>query len=238
MTSAVTGNPSDGHIPTFADRLPESRSATWENPRALRGGGSRLGGGRKGAPARSVHPGETVALLDVDGPGVIRHVWMALRLGPPEALRALVVEVRYDGASEPSLSVPLPDLFGAVHGRPAEYYSIWSAVHEGRGFNLYLPMPFDQHVTVSLHNHSEERFDVYYQVDFTLGDRPEGAGYLHGVFNRENPTTLGRDFEILRGSPAAGASSAATSVSARSIAAPGTARVRSSSTSTARITRR
>jgi hypothetical protein len=186
-------------LPTFGGTLPRSRSATWENPRAERGKGGRLSGGRKGAPARPLLPGQTITLLDADGPGVLRHLWMALRLGPPEALRALLVEVRYDHLPDPSIAVPLPDLFGAPHGRPSEHYSIWSAVHEGRGFNLYLPMPFERHITVSLTNRSSERFDVYYQLDHSLGDRPADAGYLHATFRRENPTTLGRDFEILSG---------------------------------------
>ena len=34
-------------------------------------------------------------LADVEGPGTLRHVWMTFTPGPPEAMRALLLEVFY-----------------------------------------------------------------------------------------------------------------------------------------------
>jgi hypothetical protein len=66
-----------------------------------------------------VQAGGTVTLADVDGPGVVRHMWMTFPPARPEVMRAMVLEVFYDGAAEPSVSVPALDLFGVAMGRPA-----------------------------------------------------------------------------------------------------------------------
>ena len=58
----------------------QSRSITAENPKGKKGLGgraaSRLGEGRKGSPNIVIGPGETATLVDIDGPGTVRHVWM------------------------------------------------------------------------------------------------------------------------------------------------------------------
>ena len=44
---------------------------------------------------------------------------LGVMLAPPERMRAVWVEVFYDGLKEPSISVPFVDFFGLPHGRPA-----------------------------------------------------------------------------------------------------------------------
>jgi hypothetical protein len=173
------------------------RAVTFENPTAAPGAGGRSAGGRKGAPSRQFAPGERVVLADIEGPGTIRHVWMKIEPSPPEVLRGFVLEVFYDGADEPSVSVPCLDFFGLPHGRPAPYASLLTTAQEGRGFNSYVPMPFGKRARLELVNGSALARHVYFQVDFTLG--PVDPSYLHVSFRRENPTTLLRDFPIAAG---------------------------------------
>ena len=80
----------------------------------------------------------------------------------------MCLEVFYDGAPEPSVSVPCLDFFGLPHGRPVAYHSAFMAVNEGRGFNAYLPMPFRRGLRIELVNGSTRTQDLYYQVDYTL----------------------------------------------------------------------
>jgi hypothetical protein len=183
--------------PAHLDPSLDSRAVTFENPTGARGAGGRAAGGRKGSPSRSVHPGECVVLADLDGPGRITHVWLTVPPAPPEQLRALLLEVFYDGATEPSVSVPVLDFFGCPHGRPVAYDSALTAVQEGRGFNSSVPMPFGAGIRVELTNGSDRIFELYYQLDLVLG--PEPASYLHVTWNRENPTTRGRDLVIASG---------------------------------------
>ena len=117
----------------------DSRAATFENPTGERGAGGKAFGGRKGAPARVLAAGETVVLADIAGPGTVRHIWMTFPPAPPETMRALTIEVFYNGASEPSVSVPALDFFGLPHGRPVAYHSALTSVQEGRGYQRLLP---------------------------------------------------------------------------------------------------
>ncbi|HTO51948.1 MAG TPA: glycoside hydrolase family 172 protein [Myxococcota bacterium] len=190
----------DSLDPSRIDTRLDSRAVSFENPTGARGAGGQTQGGRKGAPSRRVEPGETVQLADLEGPGTIRHVWMTFPPARPERMRALSLEVRYDGESRPSISVPALDFFGLPHGRPAAYSSALMSAQEGRGFNSYLPLPFRRRIQIALTNHSERPTLLYYQLDYTL--EPELApetGLLHVSFRRENPTVLKRDFAIAEG---------------------------------------
>ena len=186
--------------PSRLDPTLDARAVTFENPTGARGAGGSTHGGRKGAPSQGLLPGDCSVLADLDGPGTIRHLWCTVPPAPPEAMRALVLEVFYDGRAEPSVSVPLLDFFGATLGRPAAYASLLTVVAEGRGFNAYFPMPFRDHVRVELHNHSSRYVECYSQIDYTLQPAlADDAALLHVAFRRENPTTMRRDFVIAEG---------------------------------------
>jgi hypothetical protein len=174
----------------------ESRSASFENPTAAKGAGGTAAGGRKGAPWRRIEPGETVTLLDVEGPGTIRRWWMTIPPAEPPHMRAVWLEVFYDGLPEPS--VPWLDFFGVAQGRPTEYSSALTSVQEARGFNNVMPMPFARHVRVEVTNGSAEAIpQLYYQIDLTLEGRiAPDRGLLHVTFDRRNPTTMGDDMVL------------------------------------------
>jgi hypothetical protein len=175
----------------------DSRAVTFENPTGDRGAGGTAAGGRKGAPSRRVRTGERVVLADLDGPGVVRHIWMTFPPAPPEDTRGIWMEIFYDDATEPSVSVPCLDFFGLPHGRPVPYASALTAMPEGRGLNAYFPMPFRGRMRVELTNGSSRSIELYYQVDYTRQQElPADVGLLHCAFRRENPTTVGRDFVI------------------------------------------
>jgi len=60
-----------------------TRCVNAENPTGGKGtaasAASALGPSRKGSPCiQTVKAGENVTLMDVDGPGVIRHIWMTV----------------------------------------------------------------------------------------------------------------------------------------------------------------
>ena len=183
--------------PAVVDPTLDARAATFENPTGARGAGGTAHGGRKGAPNRRLAPGERVVLADIEGPGIVRHIWMTFPPARPERMRALFLEVFYDGADEPSVSVPCLDFFGLPHGRPVAFASALTAAQEGRGFNSYLPMPFDRRIRIELVNGAPRPTILYYQVDYTLqAELPDDLGRLHVTFRRENPTVQRQDFVI------------------------------------------
>jgi hypothetical protein len=193
----VTSEPSFDWGVSVVDTDLDSRAISFENPTGDRGAGGTAAGGRKGAPSRRVRAGDNVVLADVEGPGVVRHIWMTFPPAPPDDMRAVFIEVFYDDATEPSISVPCLDFFGVAHGRPVAYASALTTMPEGRGFNAFFPMPFRGRIRVELTNASSRAIELYYQIDYTRQrELPPTVGLLHCAFRRENPTTMGRDFTI------------------------------------------
>jgi len=179
----------------------ESRSISFENPTGDKGAGgqtaSNIGVGRKGSPARNITPGETVTLCDIQGTGIIRHIWMTTRPVPAN-VRSLVVRAYWDDQPHPSIESPLGDFMGFAHGKPMPYCSAVHSVGQSAGMNIWLPMPFAKRARFSITNEGQKEAVLFYQINYTLNDTlPADCGRLHVLFRRENPTQLTKDFEIL-----------------------------------------
>ena len=94
------------------------------------------------------------------------------------------------------------DFFGFAHGKVMPYGSAVHSVGERAGMDIWLPMPFAKRAKITISNEdshvSSKAPPIFYQIDYTLGDRhPEDVGRLHVLFHRENPTTEKKDFELL-----------------------------------------
>ncbi len=125
--------------PSRIDRGLDCRAVTFENVTGDRGAGGRAHQGRKGAPSRIIAPKERVLLADLRGPGTLRHLWMTFPPAPPERMRSLVLEIFYEGRTEPSVSVPCLDFFGLPHGRPVPYFVLW-AIRPHHGVRGRVPL--------------------------------------------------------------------------------------------------
>jgi hypothetical protein len=178
----------------------QTRWASGENPKGEKGKGGQKNAGRKGAPCCSLEPGQQLILAEVIGTsGTIRRIWATIAEKTPALLRGLRLDFYWDGASKPAVSVPFGDFFGHGLGRMATFQSILFTSPEGRSFNCYIPMPFKTGMKVVITNESKETLSAfYYDIDYTIGDSHDDTVlYFHACFNRQNPTTLCKDFEIL-----------------------------------------
>ncbi len=103
---------------------------------------------------------------------------------------ALVLKVFWDGASEPSIHVPLADFFGAIGGRTIDYHSAVMQINH-LCYMCYLPMPFSRSARFVLGNDSDHdyRQSVAYAVDREADSRYTGEpSRLHAGWKRTNPT--------------------------------------------------
>lgn len=178
-----------------------SRQISFENPTGAKGAGAKaagkLGPGRKGAPFKILHAGKTMLLCDIKGPGVIGHVWMTMH-NQPQLLQGIVIRAYWDHQSHPSIEAPLGPFFGTMHGQLRAYQSAVHSINAAAGLNCWMPMPFKKNARIELVNQSSTSTPIYYQIDYTVGDKlPRELGFLHAVYRRENPTQLKKDFEIL-----------------------------------------
>jgi len=178
----------------------ETRWASPENPGGERGKGAATNGGRKGSAFFELKAGEQRTLAEVkSGSGMVRRIWMTLNDRSPKMLRGLRLDMYWDGAKQPAVSAPLGDFFGVGLGQIVPFQSAIFSSPEGRSFNGSVPMPFRNGMRIVLTNESgSNQPQVYYDIDYTLGDRhPPDALYFHAYFRRENPTKLQHDYEIL-----------------------------------------
>jgi hypothetical protein len=141
-----------------------------------------LGQGWKVRPFLRVNAGETVTLMDVDGPGMIQHIWMVEGLS-----RAHVLRFYWDQESTPSIEVPAPDFFAVGHEKFARVNSQAVVVNPRNAMNCYWPMPFCRHVKITFTNEANEDLTLLaFQIDYAETEVPANAGYLHAQWRRSN----------------------------------------------------
>jgi hypothetical protein len=175
----------------------QTRSISAENPDGRPGGGGRategfgavaardLGQGWKVSPAVNIESGQTYTFVDVDGPGIIQHIWIATL---NDRRRSLVLRAYWDSDSEPAIEVPLGDFFCQATPTFAQIGSIPIAANTEGALNSYWPMPFRRHARLTVENLGEEPTLFFYQVTYQLGgDEIDQLGYLHTQWRRSNP---------------------------------------------------
>lgn len=134
-----------------------------------------LGQGWKVSPSVRIQPGETFTLAEITDEGVIQHIWMT----PTGNWRFSILRFYWDDEKEPSIEVPVGDFFGMGWGEYAPLNSLPITVNPGSAFNTYWPMPFRKKCKITMENIGTEEMYLYYQVDYTLTDVPDDAGYFH-----------------------------------------------------------
>ena len=179
----------------------ETRWANAENLINERGQGGKKNFGRKGSPCIfNFKTGEKKILAEaVKTSGIIRHIWVTISESNPEMLRGIRLDMYWDGADKPAVSAPLGDFFCQGLGELSTFQSALFSNPEGRSFNCYIPMPFRTGMKIEVTNESGKDLEMFfYQIDYTIGDRlSDNVLYFHSYYNRENPTTLRKDYTIL-----------------------------------------
>ncbi len=176
-----------------------TRWSSPENPNGEKGAGGKTNAGAKGRPFYPVEAGGSLTLLDVQGAGIINRIWITVNDRSPEMLRSLKLEIFWDNAAKPAVSVPLGDFFGVGLGKTAAFQNALFADPEGRSFNCFIPMPFKKAARIKVTNESNKELShLFFDVDFqSLKTAPADFLYFHAYWNRDTATTLARDFELL-----------------------------------------
>lgn len=184
---------------TFTGVLPGDRNHVGPD-----GDYSGLGPTRKARPCMPIPTGETTDLAEIDGPGVINHIWMAAPQSPTESeeenvLRDLVLEMYWDDEEDPSVAVPLGDFFCNGFGLYANFSSLPITVLSKGGMNCYFQMPFRESARIAIRcEHPVDVERLFYQIDYDLVPAlEENVGYFHAQWRRENPTTTTQDYVLL-----------------------------------------
>jgi hypothetical protein len=142
------------------------------------------------ADARTVTPGQTLTILDVDGPGMISHIWFTIDDNEPYALKRIVLRMYWDGEKDPSVETPIGDFFGLGLGLYYTWQSELLSVGNNSALNSFFPMPYQHHARITVTNEGKEAVNnFYYNIEYRSYARPLPADtlYFHAEYRQAQP---------------------------------------------------
>jgi len=133
--------------------------------------------------------GDSAVLLDVNGPGVVRRLWITVASPDPHYLRRIALLMYWDGETNPSVEAPLGDFFG--NGFSKKHYTALPMGESSGGFYCDLPMPFRRHARIVAVNGTGRPIDAfYYNIDLvTDTPLPDTLLTFHAWWHRDRRTT-------------------------------------------------
>jgi hypothetical protein len=184
----------------------ESFGFSAENPTGVRGGGTGKDCDKPSAWLKVAY-GETITLVEVDGPGRIEHIWMT-----GDLTHHFILRIYWDGQDHPSVETPVSAFFGWAYdqnfktadGQYPTLNSVMMLLSPGMSGNCYWPMPFHKHCRITLENRGLEPQCVYYMIVGHRGAQPADAGYFHASYRQQHPVTAGKAYTVIDGIQGAG----------------------------------
>ena len=188
-----------------------TRSISAENPTGAKGQGGRatkgthstayasreLPVGWKKSPCVDLGPHETRVLADIEGPGVIQHIWMTTM---PQHWRRIVLTMQWDDESHPAVEVPLGDFFCQGWGTYAPVSSVPITVAPAGGLNSYFEMPFASRARISVTNLGPETIEgCFFQITWAERGIAEDCLRFHAQWRRSDPLPYLEAHTILDG---------------------------------------
>ncbi len=152
------------------------RSSSWD----------RSGGNNDAVP---VEAGHSATILDVQGAGVVTHLWFTINSPDPHHLKNLVLRAWWDGEGSPSVEAPIGDFFGLGLGEYYTYQSAVLAVAPIKALNSYFNMPFANGAKFTVSNEGKVKTDsLYFAADYvTLTSLPGDVARFHAQYRQAAP---------------------------------------------------
>lgn len=159
------------------------------------------------ADNRRILPGKKLVLMNVQGPGMIKHIWLTFPEPSPGWLgkegnanaSELVIRMYWDDSIHPDVESPVGDFFAAGFGQRAEVNSIPVQVSGGDSYNCFWIMPFYKSARIEIENQSEKPSNsFYFQIDYSVEPiLPRNTPYFCAQYRQEFPVASGKDYLIL-----------------------------------------
>jgi hypothetical protein len=142
------------------------------------------------ADRRQIAPGQTLTVLNADGPGSITHLWFTIASAERYHLKRIVMRMYWDDEETPSVEAPIGDFFGLGLGYYVRWQSSMLSVGGDKSLNSFFPMPFQRHARITITNEGEKALDaLYYNIDYRIDAMPlpPGVLYFHAQYRQAQP---------------------------------------------------
>jgi len=138
----------------------------------------------------NIDDGEKLTLFEVEGAGMINHIWITIAPPPPEVNRNdIIIRMYWDGNEFPSVESPIGPFFGQGWDESYNFASmpLAAGTRDGRALVSYFVMPFSKGAKIEVENQTGKNIGAfYYYVDYyELEELPENTGRFCAWFNRE-----------------------------------------------------
>ncbi|HON50701.1 MAG TPA: DUF2961 domain-containing protein [Candidatus Sumerlaeota bacterium] len=159
---------------------------------------------RRAANVLAIPSGKEAVVGEMDGPAVIRHIWMTAQSDIPQIQGLLTLRAYWDDETSPSVEVPLGDFFGVGFGQERNMKSAMSEMFPAGGenhsaLNCYWQMPFFKKARFTIENRSTRAVSLFFfQADYEKMEAlPPNTALFHAQWRRENPVRRGVPYTII-----------------------------------------
>jgi len=137
-----------------------------------------------------IKPGDTRTISEMNGPGIIKHIWITIASNEPQHLKKIILRMYWDDETTPSVEAPIGDFFGLGLGKYFLYESKFLSVGSQRALNCSFEMPFRKSARITVTNEGEQAIDAfYYNIDWEKHrSLPENIAYFHAQYRQATPT--------------------------------------------------
>ena len=146
----------------------------------------RSGGNGDNIP---VPMGQTVTLAQMEGAGIVKHIWITINCKDELIRRNLVLRMYWDGQEHPSVEAPIGDFFGQGWGMKYNFISlpIVATPSEGKSLVCYWPMPYGSGARIEVENQGTADVEhFYYYIDYEEhASMPDTTGRFHAWYHQE-----------------------------------------------------
>ncbi|MBI1388576.1 MAG: DUF2961 domain-containing protein [bacterium] len=136
-----------------------------------------------------IEPGATLTLAEIEGAGIIKHIWVTINHPDRLYRRNLILRMYWDGEENPSVESPIGDFFGQGWGEEYNFVSMPLVASPGGGkaLNCFFSMPFSKGARITVENDSAEPCRAfYYYIDYQEHKRISKDAYrFHAWYNQE-----------------------------------------------------
>jgi len=106
-----------------------------------------------------IKPGDTRTIAEMNGPGIIKHIWITIASNEPQHLKKIILRMYWDDEITPSVEAPIGDFFGLGLGKYFLYESKFLSVGSQRALNCSFEMPFRKSARITVTNEGEQAID-------------------------------------------------------------------------------